>query len=186
MTRLAAAEFEEVLGMATGENEDELRIIVLAAMNRHAEALELAREPRPRLSGSDNIAPMRQFFRAYLEDRTEDAIAALHVAAGVDPQNLHVWPRFPDGEDVLWMARLYTKLGFTGLGVLGFRAAIEQGYFCVEQFEGDSWLDPIRSDAAFPDAMTLARARHRRAAGIFTEEGGLGLLGVAAPSSAVA
>jgi len=186
LTRLARREFEAVLELASGESDVELRMIALAALNRRAEALELAREPRPRISGSDNIAPMRQFFRAYLEGRTEDAIAALHVAAGVDPKNLHVWPRFPDGEDVLWMARLYTKLGFTGLGVLGFRAAIEQGYFCVEQFEGDSWLDPIRSDAAFPDAMTLARARHRRAVDIFTDEGGLGLLGVAAPSGAVA
>ena len=54
---------------------------------------------------------MRQFLRAYLEDRTDDAIARLHVAAGVDPQNLQIWPRFPDGEDNLWMARLYTRLG---------------------------------------------------------------------------
>ena len=186
LTRLARREFEAVLQLTSGDSEAELRIIALAAMNRNAEALELAREPRPRLSGTDNIAPMRQFLRAYLEGRREDAIAALHVAAGVDPHNLHVWPRFPDGEDVLWMARLYTKLGFTGLGMLGFRAAIEQGYFSVEQFEGDAWLDPIRSEAAFPEAMALARARHQRAVEIFTEEGGLGLLGVAAPASATA
>jgi hypothetical protein len=106
----------------------------------------------------------------------------LHVAAGVDPQNLQVWPRFPDGEDNLWMARLYTRMGFSELSLLGFRAAIEQGYFAVEQFEADSWLDPIRSDPSFADAMTLARARQRRAAQIFSDEGGSGLLGVDAPA----
>ena len=150
-------------------------------MNRQAEALELAREPRPRISESDNIAPMRQFLRAYLEGHREEAIAALHRASGVDPLNLHVWPRFPDGEDVLWMARLYAWLGFTELGLLGCRAAIEQGYFCVEQFEGDALLDPIRPDTAFAEIMALARTRHQRAVGIFVDEGGPSLLGVDAP-----
>ena len=73
--------------------------------------------------------------------------------------------------------------GFSELSLLGFRAAIEQGYFPVEQFEADSWLDPIRSDPSFADAMTLARARHQRAAQIFSDEGGSGLLGVDAPSA---
>ncbi len=181
LTRLARGEFEAALQLASGESDVELRIIALAAMNRNAEALELAQEPRPRISGSDNIAPMRQFLRAYLEGRTDDAVAALHLASGVDPQNLHVWPRFPDGEDVLWMARLYTRLGFTELGQLGFRATVEQGYFSVGQFEGDSWLDPLRPDPAFAEAMTLARTRHQRAVGIFVEEGGPGLLGVDTP-----
>ena len=52
------------------------------------------------------------------------------------------------------MARLYTKLGFSELGLLGFRAAIEQGYFSVEQFEVDSGLDSIRSRPEFAEAMT--------------------------------
>ena len=49
LTRLATSEFDEALRIATDDNEDELRIIVLAAMNRRAEALELARQPSPRL-----------------------------------------------------------------------------------------------------------------------------------------
>jgi serine/threonine protein kinase len=182
LTRLAGDEFDEALQAATDDSDDELRIIVLAAMNRHAEALELARQASPRLSGRDSTAAMRTLLRAFLEDRTDDAIAALHIASGVDPQNPHVWPRFPDGEDVLWMARLYTRLGRPDLGLLGFRATVEQGYFSVAQFEADSWLDPIRSDPAFIDAMTLARARHQRAVRIFIDEGGSGLLGVDAPS----
>ena len=183
LTRLATSEFDEALRIATDDNEDELRIIVLEAMNRQAEALELARQPSPRLSGRDSTAEMRQLLRAFLEDRTEDAIAALHVASGVDPQNPHVWPRFPDGEDALWMARLYTRLGQLELGLLGFRAAIELGYFPVAQFDTDFWLDPIRSDPAFVDAMALARTRHQRAVTLFTDEGGPGLLGVDAPSA---
>ncbi len=183
LTRLAGSEFDEALRIATDDNEDELRIMVLAAMNRQAEALELARQPSPRLWGRDSTAEMRTLLRAFLEDRTDDAIAALHIASGVDPQNPDVWPRFPDGEDAFWMARLYARLGLPRLGLLGFRAAIELGYFAVSQFEADSWLDPIRSDPAFADAMTLARTRQQRAARIFNDEGGPGLLGVDAPSA---
>ena len=182
LTMLARSEFDEALRIATDDNEDELRIIVLAAMNRQAEALELARQPSPRLWGRDSTAEMRTLLRAFLEDRTDDAIAALHVASGVDPQNPDVWPRFPDGEDAFWMARLYARLGLPRLGLLGFRAAIELGYFAVSQFEADSWLDPIESDPAFADTLTLARTRHQRAIRIFNDEGGPGLLGVDAPS----
>ena len=81
------------------------------------------------------------------------------------------------------MARLYTKLGFSELGLLGFRAAIEQGYFSVEQFEADTWLDSIRPQPEFIEAMTLARTRQHRAIEIFRDEGGSGLLGVDAPSA---
>jgi TolB-like protein len=182
LTRMARYELDEALQVASGDDNVDLRIVVLTLMNRRAEALELAREARLPISGLNNITPMRQFLRAYLEDRTDDAIAALHVAAGVDPQNLQTWPPFPDGEDNLWMARLYTRLGFSELSLLGFRAAIEQGYFSVDQFEADSWLDPIRPDPSFAEAMTLARARHQRAAQIFSDEGGSGLLGVDAPA----
>jgi len=182
LTRMARYELDEALQVASGDDNVDLRIVVLTVMNRRAEALELAREARLPISGHNNITPMRQFLRAYLEDRSDEALARLHVAAGVDPQNLQVWPRFPDGEDNLWMARLYTRMGFSELSLLGFRAAIEQGYFAVEQFEADSWLDPIRSDPSFADAMTLARARQRRAAQIFSDEGGSGLLGVDAPA----
>jgi len=178
LTRLARYEFNEALEAATDDSDNDMRIIVLTAMNRVAEALELARQPTPRISGYDNAAPMRQALRAHLEGRRDEALAALHVASGVDPQNDHAWPRFPDGEDALWMARFYTRLGRRDLGLLGFRAAIEQGYFCVAQFEADPMLDPLRSDPAFADAMTLARARHQRAVKIFGDEGGAGLLGV--------
>jgi serine/threonine protein kinase/tetratricopeptide (TPR) repeat protein len=182
LTRLAGSEFEEGLRIATDEKDDELRMIVLAGMNRPDEALALARQPS-RLPGRESMAATRMFLLAFFEGRRDDAVAALHAMAGVDPHHLDVWPRFPDGEDVVWMAGFYIRLGLYDLGLLGFRAAIEQGYFSVAQFDADASLDPVRSQPAFVEAMALARTRHQRAVSIFKAEGGSGLLGVDAPSA---
>ena len=182
LTRLARREFEAVLEMASGESDVELRMIALAAMNRRAEALELAREPRPRISESDNIAPMRQFFRAYLEGRTEDAIAALHRASRVSTRRICT-----SGRD---SRTAKTSCGWPGStrssdspssDCWGSARRSSRATSRVEQFEGDAWLDPIRLNPAFADAMALARARHQRAVNIFVDEGGPGLLGVETP-----
>jgi hypothetical protein len=125
---------------------------------------------------------MRRALLEYLEGRTDQAIAALHVASGVDPQNDATLPPFPDGEDVYWTSRFYTRLGRTDLGVSGFRAAIDQGYFPIPLFEREPWLDPIRSEPAFVEAMEVARRRRQQSVHVFNEQRGPGLLGVDAPS----
>jgi eukaryotic-like serine/threonine-protein kinase len=178
LTRLALGDLEGALKSATDEVDVDLAILALDGLSRRDEALALARRPTPRISDRDNVAPMRQALLAYLEGRTDDALAAVHATYGVDPENDHAWPRFPDGEDVLWMARFYTRLGHLRLGLAGFRAAVDQGYFCIQQFEADRWLDPIRSEPAFAAAMSAARTRHEHALAVFADEGGSGLLGV--------
>ena len=178
LTRLARFEYDLAMQSAGGAIDDDLRLVVLIAMDRRDEALKLARRSPPPISGRDNTEPMRRALRLYLEDRGEEALAALHAASGVDPANDTVWPHFPDGEDAVAIAQFYARLGRNDLAQLGFRAGVEQGYFCVSQFDGDPRLDPLRSDLAFQATMSLAKQRHERAVGIFAEEGGPRLLGV--------
>ena len=177
LTRLAQFEFEAALA-ATDDSDTDIRILALEALNRHGEALELARQPTPRISDYDNAVPMRRALRAYLEGRVGDAVADLHLASGVNPERDDTLPRFPDGEDVFWVSGLYARLGRTDLGLLGFRAAVEQGYFSVAHFERESWLDPIRHDPKFIESMELARTRYQSALRIFIEQGGPRRLGV--------
>jgi hypothetical protein len=73
---------------------------------------------------------------------------------------------------------MYARLGRHDLTLLGLRAGVEKGYFCVSQFERDPLLNPIRADPRFEETMSLARDRHQRAVEIFAQEGGPGLLGV--------
>jgi TolB-like protein len=178
LTRLARFEYDAALQTAGGTIDDDLRVIIFIAMGRRDEALAIARQATPRISGSDNSVPMRHALRLFLEDRREEALAALHVASGVDPANDRVWPRFPDGEDAMGIAHFYVRLGRTDLGLLGFRAGVDLGFFCVPCFERDATLDPLRQEPAFAEAMAIAQARYERAQQIFDDEGGANLLGV--------
>ena len=178
LTRLARFEYDLALESASLELDVGIRTFVLVAMGRREEALHLARRSVAPISRSDNSEPMRDAVRFYLEDRPEEALIALHAATGVDPNNDRVWPKFPDGEDSAGIAQMYARLGRHDLTLLGLRAGVENGYFCVPYFERDPVLDPVRSHASFQETMALARQRHQRAAQIFAEEGGPRLLGV--------
>lgn len=178
LTRLARFEYDLALQSASLERDDGIRTFILLAMGRREEALELARRSVPMISRTDNTEPWREAVRFYLEDRRDEALSALHAAAGVDPGNDSVWPNFPDGEDSVGIAQFYARLGRHDLTLLGLRAGVEKGYFCVPQFDRDPLFDPIRADVRFQETMTLARQRQQRAAEIFAEEGGPRLLGV--------
>jgi TolB-like protein len=178
LTRLARFEYDLALQSASNRLDDGIRMFVLLTMGRHDEALRLARRPVPPLSRTDNTVPMRDAIRFFLEGRHDEALLALHAATGVDPANDRVWPDFPDGEDSVGLARFYARLGRYDLALLGLRAGVEKGFFCVPQLERDPLLDPIRSEPSFQETMSLAHERYRRAAMIFAEEGGPALLGV--------
>jgi hypothetical protein len=178
LTMMARCDFAGALATSSEELDGDLRVLALDALNRRDEAIELAKTRVPGISGMDSIAPARRAILAYLEHRIGDAITALHESVGVDPQNETVFPKFPDGEDVFWTAKLYSRVGRTDLGLAGFRAAVDQGYFCVPLFEREPWLDPLRSFPEFDATLQVARERHSRALSIFTDEGGPALLGV--------
>jgi tetratricopeptide (TPR) repeat protein len=160
---MVRGEFEAAIATIEEDTDEDLRLLALEALGRRDEALEIARRPTLRISDRDNIAPMRRALRAYLEDHRDEALAALHIASGIDPANGNVFPAFPDGEDNYFIARFYTRLGHKKLGLLGVRAAVDRGYFCVTDFENDEWLAAIRAEPAFDEVLTLARVRHRGA-----------------------
>lgn len=178
LTRLARFEYDLALQTASGEMDDGIRGYILLAMGRREEALQLARRAVAPISHSDNTEPMREAVRLYLEGRPEEALVALHAATGVDPGNDRVWPNFPDGEDSVGLAQMYARLGRYDLTLLGLRAGVEKGYFCVAQLDREPLFDPIRSDPAYQDALSVARRRHQRAVDIFKDQGGPTLLGV--------
>jgi TolB-like protein len=178
LTRLARLEFDLALESAAREMDDAVRSFILLAMGRREEALHLARRSVAPISRSDNTEPMRDAVRFYLEDRREEALVALHAATGVDPLNDTVWPNFPDGEDAVGIAQMYARLGRYDLALLGLRAGVENGYFCVSQFERDPAFEPMRANPEFQETVSLARRRQQRAAAIFAEDGGPRLLGV--------
>jgi len=158
-----------------------MHITALTWLGRREEALEYARRPTPRIADRDNYAPTRLALRAFLEGAREEALEHLNAAVGID-SSATVLPAFPDGEDVFWTARFYTALGRLDLGASGMRKAVDKGYFCVHNFDRDTWLDPIRGTPEFIAAREAAHSRYVRAIETFNREQGPALLGVQSPA----
>ena len=87
-------------------------------------------------------------------------------------------PRNPDPESVFYIARTYAKLGARDAAVTHFARAVDTGFFSTPTFETDPWLDPLRDDRRFVEALARAQVRHNDAARKFAEAGGERLLGL--------
>jgi serine/threonine protein kinase/tetratricopeptide (TPR) repeat protein len=88
-------------------------------------------------------------------------------------------PRNPDPESVFYIARTYARLGALDAAAEQFARAVDSGFFCAPGFELDSWLEPLRSNRVFTDALARAKVRHADAARKFCDAGGERLLGLA-------
>ena len=87
-------------------------------------------------------------------------------------------PRNPDPESVFYIARTYAKLNAVDAAAQQFARAVDSGFFCTPAFAADRWLDPMRGDRRFVDALARAQVRHDQARRRFEEAGGERLLGL--------
>lgn len=85
-------------------------------------------------------------------------------------------PRNPDPESVFHIARTYAKLDAIGPAVVQFARAVDSGFCCPEAFTRDPWLDSVRTNRGFVEALARAQVRHDQAARKFREAGGERLL----------
>lgn len=178
LTWLALGRLEDVLIAATDTAEQNTRIMALEALGRREEALQLARTISLRIAVGDSMSDTMRVMVAWLEGRPDEALAAMQRAVGADPGAETAPPRFPDGEGLYFAARGYALFGRPDIGIKTMDAAVQQGFFCVELFERDSWTDALRRHPAFDDVMERARERHREALEVFEDEQGPAILGI--------
>jgi TolB-like protein len=106
-------------------------------------------------------------FRAAIEQRRDDTLNIFTELAD-----------FPDPEGMYYMGRSMAHVGETDMAILGLTSAVDRGFFCYPFFVRDAWLDPVRGDARFIDALRRAEGRWRDAKRAFDEHPGSRVLSV--------
>jgi serine/threonine protein kinase/tetratricopeptide (TPR) repeat protein len=163
--------YEEAL--ASSEVKAYVAPASLVELGRLDEARTLIAELEAR--SGNRVPDLANAVRAFMDGRHADGVRALVAqtqAAGV-----------PDPEMLFYVGRHLAHVGELDDAIVFVRRAFEGGFFCYPVFAADSWLEPVRSRAAFQSVLTAVRKRWQRASSIFVESGGPALLEVAAPAS---
>jgi eukaryotic-like serine/threonine-protein kinase len=86
--------------------------------------------------------------------------------------------QFRDPEGLYYLSRTFARLGDRERAIAGMARVVERGYFCWPAFAADRWLESLRGDATFEDAMRRARVGYEAAVADFRAADGERLLGV--------
>ncbi|MCU1383076.1 MAG: prkC 28 [Acidobacteria bacterium] len=138
------------------------------SLGRDAEAIAVARASAevvrdPTTRSYQSVLPL------LLEGRTEECLRLLDELA----------PKNPDPESVYHIARTYARLGAVDAALTQFERAVDMGFLNHATFARDPWLEPVRGEPRFVDALARAHRRHDEAARKFRDAGGERLLGLA-------
>lgn len=141
--------------------------VPLASLGRDAEAIAMARASAetvrdPVTRSYQSILPLM------LEGQTDACIRLLDEMA----------PRNPDPESVFHIARTYARCGALDTAVAQFGRAVDMGFWCWSTFASDPWLDPLRSNRTFAEALARAEQRSAEVSRKFRGAGGDRLLGL--------
>jgi hypothetical protein len=145
---------------------------IYESMGRIDEALAVFDDRARRLTAAGGTSHSFNFrifaaFRASIEQRRDETLNLFMDLAD-----------FPDPEGMYYMGRSMAHVGEHDMAILGVASAVERGFFCYPFFVRDAWLDPIRGDARFIDALRSAEAQCREAKRAFDEHPGSRVLSV--------
>ena len=167
-TRLQRGEYEWVIEHAT---DTIVKASAVATIGKVEEALDLVRRDI-----HAEIEGLRTSFlgalRAALEGSTEECEAR---CAEIREQGIR------DPEALMFVGRTAAYAGSSEMAIGLLTEAIDHGFASMWMLENDRWLDPLRTDPRFADAVERARARHRDGLRVFREYRGEQLLGVEEP-----
>jgi tetratricopeptide (TPR) repeat protein len=87
---------------------------------------------------------------------------------------------FPDPEGLYYAARAMAHVGEIDLAVETFDRAQQNGFYCFPFYMRDAWIDPLRGDPRFLEALRSAERKWRDAQRAFEEHTGSRVLRVGA------
>jgi serine/threonine protein kinase/tetratricopeptide (TPR) repeat protein len=142
---------------------------VLGAMGREAEAIDAARREEARFASVPMLQSFSSALHAALEGRAQDAIAALDAleASG-----------FKDGEGLFYVAEICARIGEADRVRRTLEAAVNSGFVCLEAFDRDPYLAPVRAYRWWEPLRERVQAEHDAACAAFADAGGPEVLGL--------
>ena len=142
---------------------------VLGAMGREAEAIDAARREEARFASVPMLQSFSIALHAALEGRAQDAIAALDAleASG-----------FKDGEGLFYVAEICARIGEADRVRRTLEAAVNSGFVCLEAFDRDPYLAPVRACRWWEPLRERVRVEHAAACAAFADAGGPDVLGL--------
>lgn len=108
--------------------------------------------------------------RAALEGKIDAAIAALRP--------LTTDAAFNDGEGLFYAAEIYAKIGLLKEALALLHRAVDAGFLCLQAFEGDPYLEPVRRNGTVGGLLDRVTAERELIVSQFVQSGGRGLLGL--------
>src|SRR5262249_30470704 len=161
-TLWALGQFDRVLEQADTETLGYMRPVVLVSMGRLDEvrALLSYRLEQPSEGG---VRLWNQAIASAIDRRAAD---------GADACDAILASNLRDPEALYHLARLLAQCDSRPRALELFSRSVDEGYFNVELFERDPWLDPLRGEREFAEGLARANARRQHARDAFERAGG--------------
>ncbi|MHC4223801.1 MAG: protein kinase domain-containing protein [Planctomycetota bacterium] len=165
-TYLAAGEYRKAV-----QHDDEdlgwVHYYALPLMGRAEEAIERCRE-RERRSHQELERNLLVSDRTAIEGDKEACIEATRRV---------LESSFHDPEGRLFCVRNLVRVGEVDAGLGELERIVERGFHCDVALRVDPWLDPVRDNRHFRDALARATEGREKARAAYEEAGGKSLLG---------
>ena len=164
--------YDEALAAVDPDRDFGDAALIYESMGRMDEAIAVFDDRARRLQAAGSRADSLGFqifsaFRATLEKRGDEAYRIFQQLSS-----------FADPEGIYRMGRAMARVGRIDTALDRVDAAVDGGFFCYPFFIRDAWLDPLRGNSRFADALRKAEARMRDAEHAFEAHPASRVLGV--------
>jgi len=162
-TLWSIGDYGRALEEAADETLGYMHPMILVALGRSDEARRHMRQLEAQSARNAAVMPWYRSLRAVLEgayDEAADMCETIVARLVGDPEALY------------HMARTLAQSRREARALELFGRSIDEGYFNVELFERDPWMDPVRHERTFSESLARAHARRQHARDAFEHAGG--------------